>query len=164
MLVPALVREALPDAIIGYFHHLPWPSSEVFRGLAARDEILHGLLGADQISFQTYNHSRHFRITIARILGLETTPKEVVLEGRGSVGIVVRPIGIDVKMLGEKRAEPEVAEWVKILEERYQGVQLLVGRDKIEVVKGVKQVSSLSLLALILWILTTSSAIENACI
>ncbi len=37
MLVPAMLRELIPDAIIGFFLHIPFPSSEIFR-------CLHGTL------------------------------------------------------------------------------------------------------------------------
>jgi trehalose-6-phosphate synthase len=33
MLVPAMVREQIPDATIGFFLHIPFPSSEIFRCL-----------------------------------------------------------------------------------------------------------------------------------
>src|SRR5512140_1576603 len=47
MLVPGLLRQRLPEARIGYFHHIPFPSSEIFRMLPHREELLRGLLGAD---------------------------------------------------------------------------------------------------------------------
>lgn len=31
LLVPSLIRQALPDAAVGLFVHTPFPSSEVFR-------------------------------------------------------------------------------------------------------------------------------------
>lgn len=33
MLMPSLLRAALPELKIGWFMHTPWPSSEVFRTL-----------------------------------------------------------------------------------------------------------------------------------
>jgi len=36
MLLPHLLREAMPDARIGFFLHIPFPSSELFRLLPAR--------------------------------------------------------------------------------------------------------------------------------
>src|SRR6185436_6988267 len=51
MLVPMLLRSRLPQARIGFFLHIPFPSSEVFRVLPWRAELLRGLLGADLIGF-----------------------------------------------------------------------------------------------------------------
>src|SRR6266536_1228075 len=40
MLVPAMLRERIPDARIGFFLHIPFPSSETFRLLPQRERIL----------------------------------------------------------------------------------------------------------------------------
>ncbi|RDB27871.1 Alpha,alpha-trehalose-phosphate synthase [UDP-forming] A [Hypsizygus marmoreus] len=42
LLVPRLVRESIPDVVLGLFMHTPFPSSEVFRCLPRRKEILDG--------------------------------------------------------------------------------------------------------------------------
>ncbi|HKK41904.1 MAG TPA: trehalose-6-phosphate synthase, partial [Bacteroidales bacterium] len=60
MLLPGFLREKIPDISIGYFHHIPFPSYELFRVLAERAEILEGLMGADLIGFHTHDYMRHF--------------------------------------------------------------------------------------------------------
>ena len=102
MLVPQMVREKVPDAIIGFFLHVAFPSSEIFRCLAVRQELLHGLLAADLIGFQTANFGRHFRQTVSRLMQFETLPKGIQLEN-GFVDVAVFPMGIDVKSLTKKR-------------------------------------------------------------
>ncbi|KAG0020363.1 hypothetical protein BGZ81_009371 [Podila clonocystis] len=52
LLVPHMLRQKLPGAAIGFFFHAPFPSSEIFRCLPKRVEILNGLLGSNQIGFQ----------------------------------------------------------------------------------------------------------------
>jgi trehalose 6-phosphate synthase/phosphatase len=54
LLVPAMIRKKLPDAQIGFFLHTAFPSSEVFRCLATRKELLEGMLGANLVAFQTH--------------------------------------------------------------------------------------------------------------
>ena len=49
MLVPQMVREKVPDAIIGFFLHVAFPSSEIFRCLSVREHLLKGMLGADLV-------------------------------------------------------------------------------------------------------------------
>ncbi|EJD43548.1 hypothetical protein AURDEDRAFT_104625 [Auricularia subglabra TFB-10046 SS5] len=137
MLVPRLVREKLPQAIIGFFLHVAWPSSEIFRCLAVREDLLRGMLGADLIGTQTHNFARHFRNCASRILALEAVPKGVQLDNR-FVDVAVFPMGIDVDSLSRKRANPEVADWVNVLGQRYSGLKLLVGRDKLDEVQGVR--------------------------
>lgn len=102
MLVPQLVREKLPTAIIGFFLHVAFPSSEIFRCLSVREYLLRGMLSADLIGFQTANYARHFRQTVSRILALETLPKGIQLDDH-FVDVGVFPVGIDVRALKEKR-------------------------------------------------------------
>jgi trehalose 6-phosphate synthase/phosphatase len=102
MLVPQLVREKLPTAIIGFFLHVAFPSSEIFRCLSVRESLLRGMLSADLIGFQTANYARHFRQTVSRILALETLPKGIQLDDH-FVDVGVFPVGIDVRALKEKR-------------------------------------------------------------
>ncbi|KAG8971228.1 hypothetical protein FRB90_010567, partial [Tulasnella sp. 427] len=138
MLVPQMVRERIPNATIGFFLHVTFPSSEIFRCLAARQQLLRGMLGADLIAFQTHNHMRHFRQTVHRILSLEALPKGIQLEN-SFVDVTALPMGIDLSTLDQKRKDPEVREWVTLLEQRYAGVKLIVGRDKLDEVQGVRQ-------------------------
>ena len=70
MLLPRLLREATPEATVGFFLHIPFPASDVFRVLPRREELLHGLLGADYVAFQTHGHLQHFRSSLLRILGV----------------------------------------------------------------------------------------------
>lgn len=108
MLVPAMLREKAsipPHAAIGFFMHVAFPSSEIFRCLAVREKLLRGVLGADLVGFQTANYTRHFRQTVSRILGLEALPKGISLEIGGSkfVDVGAFPMGIDVGALREKK-------------------------------------------------------------
>lgn len=102
MLLPRLLRAKLPNATIGFFMHVAFPSSEIFRCLSVRNDLLLGVLGADLIGFQTVNFARHFRQTVSRILAAEALPKGIQLEDR-FVDVGVFPMGIDVKSLTEKR-------------------------------------------------------------
>ena len=71
MLLPALLRQRLPNARIGFFLHIPFPSSEVFRVLPWRRQILRGLLGADLIGFHTFAYMRHFLASLLHVEGVE---------------------------------------------------------------------------------------------
>ncbi|EDR09311.1 alpha,alpha-trehalose-phosphate synthase [Laccaria bicolor S238N-H82] len=161
MLLPSLLRSSpkLPrTAPIGFFMHVAFPSSEIFRCLSVRQDLLLGLLGADLVGFQTANYARHFRQTVSRILAYEALPKgiqvpevhsaqadlgsDVVRDGLGERGrfvdVGVFPMGIDVKQLQVRKKEADVAEWVQVLKQRYEGLKIVVGRDKLDEVQGVR--------------------------
>ncbi|KAF0420413.1 glycosyltransferase family 20-domain-containing protein [Gigaspora margarita] len=138
LMVPRMLRNALPDAAIGLFIHAPFPSSEIFRCLPQRKEVLDGMLGANQIGFQTYSYARHFISNCTRILGYESTPSGV--DARGSlVSVGPFPIGIDAERVEVQRKGPDVATKMAALKEMHAGKRIIVGRDKLDLVKGVIQ-------------------------
>ncbi|KAI9248200.1 glycosyltransferase family 20-domain-containing protein [Sporodiniella umbellata] len=138
MLVPGMIREKLPNATVGFFLHIPFPSSELFRCLPARKELLEAMLQSDVIGFQTYSFARHFLQTCSRILSVDATPTGIQLDTHYcSVGI--HPIGIDLEALNRKILNPEVSHWVTKLKEKYGGKRLIVARDKLDYIKGVRQ-------------------------
>ncbi|KAF8439720.1 glycosyltransferase family 20 protein [Boletus edulis BED1] len=150
MLLPALLRAnpKLANAPIGFFLHVAFPSSEIFRCLSVRESLLRGILAADLVGFQTASYARHFRQTVSRILALEALPKGIQVQGTFASGtgdhkgrfvcVGVFPMGIDVNALQEKRREPDVQYWVQLLRQRYTGMKMIVGRDKLDEVQGVR--------------------------
>jgi len=138
LLVPSMVRKKLPDAKIGFFLHVAFPSSEVFRCLAVRKELLEGMLGANLIGFQIHEYARHFLQTCSRLLCVEATNDGVQLEDR-FVDVINLAIGIDPVALDMNRTDPDVAEWIATMQDRYRGKKLIVARDKLDHVRGVRQ-------------------------
>lgn len=102
MLLPSLIRQRLPSAPIGFFMHVAFPSSEIFRCLSVREKLLRGILAADLCGFQTASYARHFRQTVSRILSLEALPKGIQTPTH-FVDVAVFPMGIDVQTLTLKR-------------------------------------------------------------
>lgn len=137
-LAPKMVREKLPNAKIGFFLHVSFPSSEVFRCLAARSQLLEGILGADCVGFQIPEYARHFLQTCNRILAVDTTPFGVRME-RKFVSVVVDAIGVDPENLKVCLHDEEVVRWRKLIRERWPNSKLIVGRDKLDNIRGVKQ-------------------------
>ncbi|RBR21389.1 uncharacterized protein FIESC28_04926 [Fusarium coffeatum] len=138
LLVPGMVRKKIPEAKIGFFLHVAFPSSEVFRCLAVRKELLEGMLGANLVGFQIHEYGRHFLQTCSRILNAEATPDGLQLEDR-FVDVIHLAIGIDPVSLREHLDAPEVAKWLQVMQDRYKGKRLIVARDKLDHVRGVRQ-------------------------
>lgn len=141
LLVPSMVRSMLPegsDASIGFFMHIAFPSSEVFRCLAPRKQLLEGMLGANLIGFQTGEYCRHFLQTCSRLLCVEATRGGLQLENR-FVNVGTFPIGIDPASWDKRRNATDVEIWAKMISERYAGKRLLVSRDKMDQIRGIRQ-------------------------
>ena len=138
LLVPAMIRKKISDAEIGFFLHTAFPSSEVFRCLATRKELLEGMLGANLVAFQTDEYSRHFLQTCNRLLNAEVQEGGLQLEER-FVDVATFPIGIDPTYINERRRQPDVVELLQRLEVKYADKVLIVARDKLDNIRGVRQ-------------------------
>ena len=66
MLLPSFLRRFLQQAKIGYYFHTPFPSSEIWKRMTRREDLLRGILAADQIGFHLYEYARHFLTTCHR--------------------------------------------------------------------------------------------------
>jgi trehalose 6-phosphate synthase/phosphatase len=49
LLLPSFLMRKIPEANVGLFLHVPFPSSEIFRTLSFREEILRSMLCADHV-------------------------------------------------------------------------------------------------------------------
>ncbi|BEJ18226.1 hypothetical protein CspHIS471_0705030 [Cutaneotrichosporon sp. HIS471] len=124
------------EIMIGLFVHTPWPSSEIFRCLPKRSEILEGMLGANTVIFQTYSYSRHFVSSCIRVCGFESTSTGVDVNGQ-TVAVSYCPIGIDIERVARDCESPGVMPKVKALRDLYHGKKIIVGREKLDAPKGV---------------------------
>ncbi|KAJ9480551.1 hypothetical protein VN97_g13004 [Penicillium thymicola] len=138
-LLPSLLRQRVPNIYVGFFLHSPFPSSEFVRCLAKRKEILEGVLGANMIGFQTFSYSRHFTSCCTRVLGFESNSAGVDAYG-AHVAVDVFPIGIDARSI-QKAAfgAPDIEKTVLGIRKLYAGKKIIVGRDRLDSVRGVAQ-------------------------
>jgi trehalose 6-phosphate synthase/phosphatase len=138
MLLPAILKEKDPDMKVGFFLHTPFPSSEIYRTLPVREELLSSVLASDLIGFHTYDYARHFVSACTRILGLEGTPAGV--EHNGSLTRVAAfPIGIDPDRFTHALELPDVKANIAQLLNRYAGRKVMLGVDRLDMIKGIPQ-------------------------
>ncbi len=137
LLVPNLIRENCPNASIGFFLHIPFPSYEIFRILPWRKELLEGVLGADQIGFHTFGYMRHFLSAAYRITGHEHHFGKLTIDNR-LINVDVFPMGIDYN----KYAFPEqVTNQKEGYEAHYlePGQKLILSIDRLDYTKGIPE-------------------------
>ncbi|EGV62620.1 Trehalose-6-P synthase/phosphatase complex synthase subunit [Yamadazyma tenuis] len=143
MLLPQMLREEIGNTKrnvkIGFFLHTPFPSSEIYRILPVRKEILEGVLSCDLIGFHTYDYARHFLSSVSRIVSnVSTLPNGIEYQGR-SIGIGAFPIGIDVDKFLQGLQKDSVVKRIEQLKQKFDGVKVIVGVDRLDYIKGVPQ-------------------------
>jgi len=138
MLLPELLKRQYPSMKVGWFLHTPFPSSEIYRTLPLREEVLRAALKADLIGFHTYDYARHFVSACTRILGLEGTPDGVEDNGQ-LTRVAAFPIGIDPDRFTAALRMPQVKNNISELLRRYAGRKVMLGVDRLDMIKGIPQ-------------------------
>lgn len=138
MLVPGMLREKFPSISIGFFLHIPFPSYEIFRTLPWREELLKGILGADQIGFHTFGYMRHFLSAVYRINGYEHNFGKLVIDNR-SVNVDAFPMGIDYNKYAFPENEAGITDEVKFIQDYSKRLKLIISIDRLDYSKGIPQ-------------------------
>ena len=136
MLLPKKIRDKKPKVNIGYFHHIPFPSYELFRVLPEREQVLEGLLGADLIGFHTHDYMRHFISAIYRVLDLNCNLDEISLKDR-IVHVDAFPMGINYEQYHRAPSLPEVKKISKRLIEELGNQTIVLSVDRLDYSKGI---------------------------
>src|SRR5690606_20107373 len=138
MLLPALLREQLPDTSIGYFHHIPFPAMELFKMLPWREELLIGLLGADLVGFHTFENVDNFLDSCFVILNLPKSINQLKVKGR-SVLVDVFPMGIDYNKYHTQATLPPTTQYADNLRDLYRDQKIILSVDRLDYSKGILQ-------------------------
>ena len=136
MLLPQLLREAIPDASIGFFLHIPFPSYEVFRMLPWRSEILEGLLGADLFGFHTYDYVRHFLSGVRRLLGTDNQYGRIDMDGRLVLADAF-PMGIDYDRYAQGAQTTKARREVERVRTSPETHKTVLSIDRLDYTKGI---------------------------
>ena len=131
-LVPRLVRERVPDALLAHFVHIPWPQPDYWYVLptAARRAIHDGLLANDVVGF----HADRWRVNFLRsardLAGAEASFVESHAEYRGRrTQVSAHPISVDAAEFEElARSEEVLAAEQDLAERRPEKLILRVDR------------------------------------
>ncbi|BCG80382.1 alpha,alpha-trehalose-phosphate synthase (UDP-forming) [Mesorhizobium sp. 113-3-3] len=139
-LLPRMIRERLPEAIIITFWHIPWPNSEVFSICPWREKILDGLLGSSIVGFHTQFHCNNFIDSVDRFLESRIEREDSAISYGGEISLVhAYPISIEwpPAQLGNL---PDVAQCRRQVREKFglaEHVKLCVGVERLDYTKGI---------------------------
>lgn len=136
MLLPGMLREVFPDATIGFFLHIPFPSYEIFRTLPWRKEILEGILGADLVGFHTFDYMRHFLSATTRILHHNNHLGRINM-ARRVVEVDAFPMGIDYDKFANAVYEKETIKEIIELRQQLGKDKIILSVDRLDYSKGI---------------------------
>ncbi len=138
LLLPEMIRERIPDATIGFFLHIPFPSYEIFRLLPRpwRESIIKGMLGADLIGFHTHDYTQHFLKSVKRTTGFECR-QNVIVSSHKLVKADAFPIGIDFNKFHDACMNNLVIREKQKIRNSISEQKLIFSVDRLDYSKGI---------------------------
>lgn len=142
LLVPQYIARKYKRANIGLFLHCPFPSSDLFRCLPVREEILRGMLCADLVGFHFFEYARHFFVANKRLLGLEhrfTLGGFLGIEYAGrNISIKICHVNVEYQELRNEIAQrPEVKQLAQQIRDKHQGKFIFGAIDRCDQLAGL---------------------------
>jgi alpha,alpha-trehalose-phosphate synthase [UDP-forming] len=138
-LLPAMIREKLPQATILTFWHIPWPNPESFGICPWRREILQGMLGSTILGFHTRFHCKNFIETVDRYLEARIEHEHSTISFREK-DTLVESYPISIEWPQRMQDVPSVDECRRRVSQRFAlpaDACIAVGVDRFDYTKGI---------------------------
>lgn len=135
-LVPKILRSHEQNMKIGFFLHIPFPSSEIYRILPVSKEILEGILSSNLIGFHTHDYVRHFLNSCTQIFGTSTSLSGFLHE-KSFVSINAYPIGISPNQFQSVMKEEKTIDKILKFKEQFKNRKIILGIDRLDYTKGI---------------------------
>jgi len=145
LILPSYLTRRIPMAKVGMFLHTPFPSSEIFRTLWCREDLLRGMLNADQVGFHLFEYARHFLTSCRRLLGLkygmipdESGGHNLAIETNGrNVAVTSIHAGVEPPILNQVLNHYTTIEKESSIRHQFKGRVIFCAIDRMESLKGI---------------------------
>jgi trehalose 6-phosphate synthase/phosphatase len=145
LILPSYLARRIPMAKVGIFLHTPFPSSEIFRTLWCREDLLRGMLNADQVGFHLFEYARHFLTSCRRLLGLNygmipdsSGGHTLAIDTNGrNVAVTSIHAGVEPPVLNQILAHSSTLEKASSIRQRVEGKHVCCAIDRLESLKGI---------------------------
>ncbi|MGA1253769.1 MAG: glucosylglycerol-phosphate synthase [Burkholderiaceae bacterium] len=159
-LVPGYIRSQRPDLKIAFFHHTPFPASDMFGILPWRKEILESLLTCDRIGFHAPRYAENFAscarsfikpavsrartIAAPRLQQRDTILQESVYTSALSmmertVYLDVAPIGVDDRAIAKVAASHGAVKLAASIRSNLAAHKIILSIGRIDYTKGTRE-------------------------
>jgi trehalose 6-phosphate synthase len=136
-ILPQMIKKSRPDAKIGLFWHVPWPTAESFKVCPWHKEILEGMLGADIIGFHTQQYCNNFMGTVSREIESIVDLEQFSITFKNHLSHI-RPFPISVAFTSEKDKKENLKKGEELLKNLGVKAEYLgLGVDRLDYTKGI---------------------------
>ncbi len=141
-IAPTLRQHGVKERL-AYFHHIPFPSPDIFEKLPWREEILRALLDFDVIGLQTLRDRRNFVACLRQFVKrveIRTQGEHLVVDEPGrSTFVGAFPISIDFDEFSQGAAQPDVTNRAAEIANGLKGSRIILGVDRLDYTKGIPE-------------------------
>ena len=137
-LLPRLIREKLPNAVIITFWHIPWPNAEMFSVCPWREQILEGMLGSSILGFHIQLHCNNFIESVDRFLESRIDREGTAISHGGEMTLVHSyPISIEWPEHGFATTTADARARILARYELPEHMKLAIGVERLDYTKGI---------------------------
>ena len=122
---------------IGFFLHIPFPTTEILLALPHHREIVGALFDYDLVGFQTANDLRAFRDYVVTEAGGRVDADGTVHAFRRSLRAQAFPIGIDTDDFAAMATTAKARRHIERLRASLPGREMIIGVDRLDYTKGL---------------------------
>ncbi|MEA3489590.1 MAG: trehalose-6-phosphate synthase [Candidatus Omnitrophota bacterium] len=138
-MAPYYLRKLRPTQEIHFFLHIPFPHIDIFSILPWQKQILGSLLCCNSVGFHHKRYMRNFTNAVNLYKKEKRLFTEKTLEEKTMTHFYANPISIDFDLLDRTSRDPEVQERVKEIRSKTACPKRIIGVDRIDYSKGIKQ-------------------------
>ena len=143
MSVATELRQFGVDERLAYFHHIPFPSPDIFEKLPWRKDVLNALLSFDILGFQTLRDRRNFIACLRKFVKHTKATRygeNVVVDSPQRTTFVgAFPIGIDYEEFAHGASNNEVVMQADQIVKSLNGCCVILGVDRLDYTKGIPE-------------------------
>lgn len=138
LLLPELLKNFYPNASIGFFLHISFPSNEMIRILPKyyRKKLLSAILHADLIGFHTHEYCKNFLAAVKRNLGYDHILGSFHIGNRISK-VNVYPMGVPINLIQERANSMDIIKQKYKLNEIYKNHKIILSVDRLDYTKAI---------------------------
>lgn len=138
LLLPEMLRAERTGRQLGFFLHIPFPSTKALVRLPEYKKLLRGILGADLVGFHTTSYANAFMENcLAAKIGI-VGDKQIVLPDH-TVRVAEFPMGIDYAKYAAAGKSKTVKAAVRRYRKRYRRRKVIVAVDRLDPTKGLAE-------------------------
>jgi trehalose 6-phosphate synthase/phosphatase len=138
LLLPAQLRAARPDAKIGFFLHIPFPSPAHFKKLPSGQGPVGRHTGSDLVGLHTKSYVENFLGVTGDLTSDVVGPGQVILGDR-VIRVTDFPMGIDYERFVKARDLKTVKSEVRKHRRKYRGMKVILTVDRLDPTKGLAE-------------------------